>query len=328
MSSSIFNFDNLHNYIRLSSSKRNWHLIIFLSVLMSLIVSSIALPKLSPRVNFRTKAVAELSEETEAIFVGSSHVYCGIRPSAYSHSVMTVTISLSDYVSIEKLLQTNLKKAPNVKVVVLEADIVPLRYDTLKTFGGLNVQLRDSGIDIDDHFKLKSEFIHAQISQRFLPQIYVDSQRLNFRNFIESERAITGHEESPLTFNENTGHLQLATHIRESRDDYVPGNQEALLRIIRMLKSLDIRIVLMRFPHHSTYRQNLPKKWEEQFQNTLKMVRQEFGESGFFYWNFHELPNVIEDQEFRNGDHLNSKGAQRLTVLMDAELDKLLNGSD
>ena len=118
---------------------------------------------------------------------------------------------------------------------------------------------------------------------------------------------------------ENDGEEILATHAREASLDNVDRNIEALVRTLRLLRERDLRVVLIRFPHHRGYWENRPRSWDAAFQRALDRVWREFGRETFPFWDFERVP-VFSDDEFRDGDHLNAKGSERFSAIVNGRI--------
>ncbi len=114
---------------------------------------------------------------------------------------------------------------------------------------------------------------------------------------------------------ENDGEEILAIHAQEASLENVDRNLEALIRLLRFLRERDLQVVLIRFPHHRGYWENRPPSWDAAYQRALDRVWQEFGRDAFPFWDFERVP-VFSDEEFRDGDHLNAKGSERFSAIV------------
>jgi hypothetical protein len=298
---------------------------VIVSLSLTFVAVSFALPRVSPRDNPWTRAVESLSPQTEAIFLGSSHVYCAIRPSEHANDVMTLAAPMFDYKWQERLVDLHLDRAPGTRVVVLEAGVVTLRTDTVQLYNGRNAILRDFGFDVPDASSRADEVVPMFLSSRFFRPIYYDSIRLTPNEHLAAFEIEAGYFPSRLRYDSSTAMKSLEMHIEETREEHIAANYEALARTIRKLLDRGVRVVLMRYPHHSFYRERCPPKWEEQLQASLAALREEFGDDGFDFWNLRASIRIDEDAKFRNVDHLNDLGTQELTRLIEPRLRELLD---
>src|ERR1044072_2600302 len=134
MRSSIFNFEYFRRYAALPRAEKWWH------ALIAAVVGLLALVcPLVPRSLFEASgcagetlggaAVHSLSDRTQVLFLGSSHVLFGIRPQQYSVPSMTLPTTWLDYTCMRRVLEKHRSRVPNLKVAVIEYDELPLVSD-------------------------------------------------------------------------------------------------------------------------------------------------------------------------------------------------------
>ncbi len=70
-----------------------------------------------------------LSDKTQVIFIGSSHIAGGIRPDLFSVESMYIAGAGFNYFILGKILRKHLDSMPNLKLAVIELDPVPLMID-------------------------------------------------------------------------------------------------------------------------------------------------------------------------------------------------------
>src|ERR1043165_3246438 len=71
-------------------------------------------------------AVASLADRTNVIFVGSSHVMFGVRPSRYSVPVTNLASTWLDYACARRIVEKHLPRVPNLKGAGIAYDEPPL----------------------------------------------------------------------------------------------------------------------------------------------------------------------------------------------------------
>src|SRR6478736_858310 len=104
MRSSIFSFEPLRRYAALPPAERAWHAVIASVLALVLALCHAVPPMIFGRAGcsggtLGSAAVAALSDRTQVIFVGSSHVLFGIRPPRYSGDAMNLASTWMDYAS-------------------------------------------------------------------------------------------------------------------------------------------------------------------------------------------------------------------------------------
>ena len=190
---------------RVRSRSRRWWGCLIGTLGATAVTVVLALPWVSPRTTLATKAVEALSAETEVLFVGTSHVFAGIRPDQYSRQEMTLTAPVINYALMEEALAKHLPRLTGLRYLVLELDIVPIRYDTLRVYGGRNSPLRDIGLDYVDRPNGPGDWISTVSANTIFRRVYFESHRVTPGAFARGSRVLAGYEESFLTFNQQTG---------------------------------------------------------------------------------------------------------------------------
>lgn len=329
MISSIFSSEYLRKYSQLPASEKLWHACLAVSFTLVFAVGCWLTGWFWQGDNdrlHRDLARQSLSDETEVVFVGTSHTERDVRPDLFRQNVMNVSSNLLDYRCAELVLEHNLHLMPNVKVVVLEMDYVLLQYDTFQSIDGCYKIFE--GWEVDFHDPRLGRLFAVQAAVQKLPIFRY--RRLTPVEILwkqgprDRADAVAGYLPSDNVMSEkNNGRARASMHRQDANGD-VLANRRALLRIIRSLSQRQIRVVLMRYPHHELYFQSVPPQFEEDYQESLRAAYRQGYVSRRDYWDFGKLP-FLEDSDFQDGDHLNSSGAKKFARFLDARLDEYLS---
>ena len=107
------------------------------------------------------------------------------------------------------------------------------------------------------------------------------------------------------------------------RDEIAIRNEQALLSLMEQLELRGIETILLRTPHMDGYWDALDADSREKFQRLVER----FDSAGNVpIWDFDKPSTIgLSVTEFRDGDHLNSAGAERFSRALDSRLSKLFN---
>lgn len=288
----------------------------------------------------RALAVRAVGPHTRALILGSSHVFASINPALMRSASMNLAAPVCSYVCAEGILLGNLAKAHALQAIVIELDVVPAFYDTLRAYQGDYRQFLDLEPDIwamQIGFRYKYNLWRdATLERSFLGPLFRFG-KLTPREIAGRDRGghredavigagyANGHELMPPT---EDGPARVRRHVREAAGiGELPRNEAALRRIIELGLSRQLQLALVRLPHHPGYWTALPDEWSHAMSSLLARLQADFG-SQLEYWDYGHLPE-LGDADYRNGDHLNDDAATRFTRRFDQRLlDWMSGGSD
>ena len=95
--------------------------------------------------------------------------------------------------------------------------------------------------------------------------------------------------------------------------------QNALENIIRICQQHKVELILYTPPCSQSYLQNLPKRFETQFNHCLTSLQQKFK---IHYFDFSNIPDSQQNPSyFQDGTHLSSRGAETFSKLLKERLE-------
>jgi hypothetical protein len=306
---------------------------------VALVLCSLVLGRWTAETNHRVQAVAALGPETRAVVAGSSHVFATLNPERSNNKMMNLAAPVCSYMCIEAIVRGNLPKLPGLNALIIELDVVPAYYDTLLAYHGdyrqfleLDPLISSMPIGIYQKYELwrdrtleRSLFGPLFRFGKLTPKEIIE--RLRDTRPVEDAVVGAGYANGPETMPPNDdGKARVARHVREARGlAELPRNEAALRRLIELGKARGLKLALMRFPHHPSYWQALPKDWQAGLDGLLARLRADYpGELPF--WDFGAMPELAEG-DYRNGDHINDGATARVTALFDERLGALLEQS-
>lgn len=313
-----------------------------------LVASWLVLRPWNERTNHMLMAVQSLSPQTEVLVLGTSHVDCGIDPSGIDVPLVNLSGIATNYVCLEGVAEAHLDRLPGLRLVVIEADVFPLRYDTLAVLDRnytLLLDLAPSVSVMDVGWKEKvllwkeQLLLYNPLTGPFMARekavLSIVEDRAQRRLLAPDTGAA---EISPgfrafeqVMSSANDGRVKANTHERESSHNVaanVEANTDALVRIIEAILDRGLTAILLRLPHHSTYRSHRSAEMKEQYDEAIHGIVERFApavaDGRLRVW---DMENTIglTNQDFYDGDHLNGSGAKKFTRQLNHRLNTALS---
>lgn len=286
--------------------------------------------------NHRTQAVAALGPETRVLLTGSSHVFASVNPALLRWPSMNLAAPVCSYVCIEAIVRGNLPKVPGLAALVIEFDVVPAFYDTLRAYHGDYRQLLELSPDISTMMvsrwqkyelwrdrTLEHSFFGPLLRfGKLTPEVTL--QHLRGERPVEDAVTGPGYANGPeIMPPEDDGPARVARHVRESPGpSELPRNEAALRRLLELGLSKNLKLALVRFPHHPGYWAALPPSWQASMDQLLMRLERDLP-GAFVYWDLGTIGDLRE-ADYRNGDHINDGATARVTGLLEHHLTTLL----
>jgi hypothetical protein len=343
MSSSIFSSEYFRRYAALPRAKRRWHAIVAGVLALSALVCARVPPLVYGASGCRngtlgSAAIASLSDRTEVLFVGSSHVLFGIRPQRYSVRAMNIASAWLDYTCALRLVEKHLPRVPNVKVAVIEYDELPLVADVVPAMIASKdvrslTELSLSPLEFPGPVcqKLQALYTAWAFSLTTIPRLTPwgwENRGLACTPLHHPPRGFAAgyyytEGVTPSNFNAQVLYDVLTGAAR--KENIVQRNLGALQQTIDLLRRRGITVVLLRLPHASDYTRSalVTKRWQE-LQAIVDARRRT--DAGVLVWDFGQRTD-FQRGDFVDIHHLNVFGADKLARLLDADLLRLCRGT-
>jgi hypothetical protein len=310
---------------------RIWHAVLFgAGVIVFLCCRSFLLADARRLTSWTVErtSIQALATNTEVLFIGSSHVAFGINPALFDKPVAQLASGALDYLCMERVLGKALPRLPRLRLVVIEADIFPLRADTIDKYRGDYRELYLLGLQLGDLprnvlWKAKQYLYESPLlypfffCERLTPQSFSWGHRRSAGGRAQEWTGdVPGYVATEQVISEkNAGPVILGFHRQDLKSNRYDVNLAALLRMCRTLESSGIRIALLRLPHHESYWRNRPAEWDEQYAKMIGVVTAEFAPAELDCWDMDQSP-LFTDRDFMDAHHLNSKGARQLAEIL------------
>ena len=299
-------------------SKFNSRILFFLiPILLISILMEFSLRSIPNDYLYKKEYLEANSSATETLILGNSHSYKGIDPIYFKNNCFNASYVSQSLKYDYEILRKYESRFSNLKTVVLSISYFTM-FDKMKTgiesWRAKNYMIyydMNTSYDISDY----SEILNSKLSTNL--------NRLN-NYFIKHNSQITCNSLGWGMDNKNQNSINLeedgkTAALRHSVNDfrYLEENISILKSFIEDCRKQNIEIILYTPPAYDTYIQNLNKK---QLLTTLKTVN----EIADYYENCTYL-NLLEDEsflasDFENADHLNGRGAKKLSILFKSKI--------
>lgn len=253
------------------------------------------------------------SKNIEILILGSSHSFYGINPVYFSRSAFNAA-HVSQTLNYDYFIFDKYKKTFNE----LNTLLIPISYFTL--FSRLEDDLEDwriknysiyYGCNYHHSLKYNLEFI----AQRPIPLIKQALSYFKGANNITVSELGYGLKYSNIKQSDliATGKAAAKRHTTNNLD-LLAENLKILNKFIDESISAGIQVILFTPPAADSYISNLNEQQLALMKSSIAEIMQ--GKYDIEYYDFMNDPRFIND-DFRDADHLNGTGAEKLTKLLD-----------
>lgn len=256
------------------------------------------------------------SNNIETLILGSSHTFWGVDPRyirGNSYNAAQVAQILDNDVSI---LWKYKDKLRSLKVI-----IVPISYfslytnsqNTLEKWRRKNYVIYYNiwdGFELSNCFELTS--LSLKVNLKRLSSYYIHGDK----NISSNEQGFgnLGKIDSNLDF-EASGKHAAALHTVVFNGEVVASNLVILRDVIQLSKQKNVRVIFFTPPGYYTYSKCFD---HNQLKNTISLATKIANENrNVSYFNMLNDGNFVK-QDYRDADHLNVKGAAKLSAKLDS----------
>jgi hypothetical protein len=342
MRSSIFSSEQLRRYAALPAAQRRWHALVVAVLGVVALVSS-----QMPRAVYGSAgcgpdslgraAVGTLSDQTEVLFLGSSHVLFGVRPQKYSVRATNLAATWLDYSCLRRVLEKHLPRVPAVKVAVIEFDELPLVSDLVPALLATRdlrplTELELTPLEVPTAgWAQRAQAIWTAWSfpvtglPRVTPLGWVGRDSACNPLYRPPRGFAPGYfytdAVTPPTFDAKLVFDVLSA--AAGHEDIVQRNFRDLQESVAQLRRRGVAVVLLRLPHNADYARGRPDvllaRWrqlQEWARTDPSLIVLDWGERSEF-----------QAADFCDIHHLNATGADKLARLLDPQLRALCRRS-
>lgn len=299
--------------------------IFILPFVMAIILFEILLRDIPNDYSYKNDYLDSKSNEIEVLFLGSSHVYYGINPEYSkfkSFNASHISQSLNFDLAILEKYHNNWS---NLKYIVIPVDYFSM-FTTLMN-GKEKWRVKNYSI----YYNIHEESFYKCNFEIFNNSLKTNWNRLK-SSYCNNLTDVTCNKLGWGTnYNSENNKDLIQTGITAAKRHTVKSNNhlcfednvKTLNSLIGFAKNNKVTIIFYTSPAYKTYVNNLEQK---QLKKTINFVSQKTSKnSNLVYYNLLNDKSFIAE-DFYDADHLNEKGAKKLTVIMDSLI--VVNGKN
>lgn len=280
--------------------------------------------------NARVKFLKANKADIEVLFLGSSHTQYGINQKFIKVKTANMAYAGQDYQLDNAIFFTYIKNLPKLRYLFIELDYFSLEEKIPKDFFKIPWYYKYHGIEVTPVSLLNKVSLYSS-SPSFFNHYLAD--KLNpfhktplINEFGFSENDITGDffklKFDSITIFKNSKQRLNGRHSEESLENY-NFNKTKLEAMIKYCKVHNIKVVIMKMPVYSTYRDSYNPKKYKRYQNYYDSIKVN---SKFIFFDFEKSKDFCL-KDFKDDDHLNEFGAKKLTLKINSFLQKEMDNT-
>ena len=298
---------------------------IFLPILFTLIIFDLFISYYPNTFNTKAKYLKSNLENIECLFLGSPHTQNSINPRYIKAVSANISYGSQDYQLDSALFFQYIPKLKNLKNVFIEMDYPSLDKKNSSDYFRLSWYYRFYGIDLGNlkvyekacMFISNKTFFLYDLINKINPTS--KTLKINKFGFVENDTDLF----ERLNFNKDIIENTAAERMKKKHDvesiDNFNFNQKKLLSIIHYCSENNIRVIILKNPVYSTYSNFYLKS-----KNDRRLL---FLDSLSTYKNItildYEQDPRFHVTDFKNDDHLNSNGGEKLSKLINEDIKQL-----
>lgn len=291
-------------------------------VLIIASTAELALRQIPNDYNLKRSQLELNSETIKTLILGSSHSMYGFNPEyfrekAYNLGHVSQSIDL-DYDILYKYIDA----LPKLETVILRLSYTTL-HEQIRT-GPESWRLKDYNLyynlDVSNKLKYKSEILSVKLKNNIsrLKDYYLNNDKMI--TVEKSGWAFFDQEHANRAI--DTLGVSVAKKHTAKDNELVNLNIEYLEKIVELCDKKGVHVILVTLPAHKSYRDNLSQSQLDSVISAGEKMKIKYNNCN--YLNLLQEPSFT-NEDFYDADHLNTKGAKKLSILVDGFISQPLN---
>jgi hypothetical protein len=279
--------------------------------------------------NTKRHYLEQKSDSIEVIILGASGALYGINPSYLSHEAYNLADVSQDMYFDSALITNYLPKLPKLKLVIIEAEYMAINY-SLKTNPVENWRtsyyykywgIKADGwqmFDLNNYslIWLYTRSVVKEIAQKGFDTSFV--KNLSVDGWMKYD-TVAGINQA-ITDEKGKKRVEAESNLMSLSD--VTKEHNCAENLVRELTSKNIKVEFISLPVYSTFRKYCDTKI---ITNNTQLINRFTKQYGCYYTDYF-ADNRFTVNDFYNNDHLNFRGAEKLSKIIDQDIIKpLLN---
>lgn len=296
-------------------------IVIFLSLEVYLTFS---INTFNQKANFLKQNLSEI----EVLVLGTSHHQNAINPKYISLKTANMAYGGQDKRSDAEILFKYAEKMPNLKILVLETDYITYNIKTASNYFRIPWYYRFHGLEIHELSLIKKLSLYASsptffnnyISDNLSPFTY--KYNINTFGFIENDFPGIFMEQK-YKWEELKEHYRFELDIlrKNQSNQNFQYNTNIIIEIINYCNKNNIKLVFSQAPVFVKPEDFIDERLYQEYNEILNSLVSKYP---IYQLNW-KKDIEFELTDFKNFTHLNSNGARKFSLLLNAELNNLNN---
>lgn len=269
----------------------------------------------------RKAALDTKAGEVEILITGTSHVQSGVAPQFLALPAFNIGYGSQSLHYDTQLVLKYVDSMPNLRLVIFGISYHSLEYRLTNSLerwrSGFYNQVYDiPGEDSEQGFQLTN---YSYIAL-FTPK---EALRLASGGFLGAAETEAKHNQTPAIVtqgevSEAFGRIRVRGHETQMRQVDLLPNIAALEHVCALLKRRNVSVVFITVPTHHTYYDQMNVTTYKRMQETIKQISEKDGVPYFNYLR----DDRFTTEDFVNSDHLNQRGAEKFTRILNEDVVK------
>lgn len=296
-------------------------IVFFFPILILLVTSELVLRVIPNDYSYKRNYLDRNSNNIEVLYLGSSHFYYGINPEYSTYkgfNAAHISQSLNYDIAILKKYKN---KWSNLKCIIVPIDYFSMYFtldDGIEKWRVKNYAIY-FGINSCTNYRNRFELLSGKFSSNMLR---LKSNYFNKISEVTCNKLGWGTSFTSSLSRDliETGKTAAKRHTKEiTRNVNFDKNIKILISLIDFANKKNIKVIFITCPAYKSYVENLEQK---QLNNTIETITKLTSKnSNSVYYNFLNN-NSFYKEDYFDADHLNEKGAKKLTLLVDSLIHK------
>ncbi|KEI97149.1 chemotaxis protein [Clostridium botulinum A2B7 92] len=254
-------------------------------------------------------------KKIEMLATGISYTSSGLKEELLNKKCFKFSIASQDlyydYTIVKNIIENYKEKTKNLKYLIIGLSYYSFQYDMSLSAMKNKVILYYEILKDAHHFKkVENIYIEYEINENIASKIFKKDKDgwydLNWNTKVLKIIEDKSH----------TGKLQAKIDCNKNYPKTVEENKEIFKNYLKLLKNNNIKPIVVVFPASKYYTKYFSKKIEDEFHSIINDFKKEYE---FQYIDYFRS-DLFEDDDFTDVSHLNPKGAEKFTQILNKEI--------
>lgn len=217
-----------------------------------------------------------------------------------------------DYNIVKYIIENYIDKLEELKYIIIGLSYYSFQYDLSVSAMKNKVILYYNILKDAHHFKeAKNIYMEYEVNENIASKI-LKKDKNGFYNFNWNSQLLKDTKDKAYI-----GKTQAELDCNKNYPETVKENTQIFKDYLKLLKEHNIKPIVVVFPASKYYTKYFSKRIEEEFQSIINEVSKEYD---FQYIDYFRS-DLFDDEDFQDVSHLNPKGAEKFTKILNEVID-------